>query len=327
MPFAYGAAGLTLVADRGLHGFPALPASSSSADADLLVQVGTPPAWACLPATPFYTSPYSDPRGLPVVQVTRIAAGFAFAYADGTRFWIDEDGTHIWMTSERTDEDACTYLAGPVLAFALRLRGEFSLHASAVVTGAGAVAIAGPHGAGKSTTAAALGMTGCPVLTDDILRVTSAEADWHAHPFGGILRLWPDGETMVFGRGDRLDPITPFWDKRALPIGDDGVPAAEQSLPLAGVAFLTADSTATHGVVLSALSPAAAAVRLAENSSVEYLLDGPRRAREFHQVVSIAARVPCVEIARPAGALSLDEVLSTLNGWVRTLGSRAPVRA
>ena len=125
MPFAYGAAGLTLVADRGLHGFPALP-SSSSADADLRVQVGRSPAWASLPGTPFYTSPYSDPRGIPVVQVTRTRAGFAFAYADGTRFWIDEDGTHIWMTSERTDEDACTYLAGPVLAFALRLRGEFS---------------------------------------------------------------------------------------------------------------------------------------------------------------------------------------------------------
>lgn len=326
MPFAYGAAGLTLVADRGLHGFPALP-SSSSADADLRVQVGRSPAWASLPGTPFYTSPYSDPRGIPVVQVTRTRAGFAFAYADGTRFWIDEDGTHIWMTSERTDEDACTYLAGPVLAFALRLRGEFSLHASAVVTAAGAVAIAGRHGAGKSTTAAALGMTGRPVLTDDILRVTRVEADWQAHPFGGILRLWPDGETMVFGRGDRLDPITPFWNKLALPIGDAGVPAAEHSLPLAGVAFLVPETTAQDAVVLSALSPAAAAVRLAENSSVAYLLDGPGRVREFHQVVSIAARVPCVEIARPAEAVSLDEVLSTLNEWMRTLGSPAPVRA
>ena len=325
MPFAYGAAGLTLVADRGLHGLPRL---SSFAHADLVVHVDASPHWASSASPiPFYTSPYRDPRGTPVVHVNRTTEGFAFVYADGTRFWIDTPGQHIWMTSERTAEDACTYLAGPVLSFAFRLRGDFSLHASAVATAAGAVAIAGGHGVGKSTTAAALGLAGRPVLTDDILRVTGAGGDWQAHPFGGILRLWPDGEALVFGRGDRLGLITPFWDKRALPIGDDGVPAADRCLPLAGVAFLTPEATADDAVVLSTLSPAAAAVRLADNSSVAYLLDGPGRAREFHQVVSIAARVPCIDIARPADARSLDEVRSTLSEWMDTLGSPAPVRA
>jgi hypothetical protein len=230
------------------------------------------------------------------------------------------------MTSEKSDEDACTYLAGPILSFALRLRGEFSLHASAIATAAGAVAIAGPHGAGKSTTAAALGVNGRPVLTDDILRLTPIGLDWYAHPFGGILRLWPDGETMVFGEGDRLDLITPFWNKRALPIGAAGVPAAQQRLPLAGVAFLVAD-TAARVVTISALTRAAAAARLAATSSVAYLLDAPGRAREFEQVVSMAARVPCVEITRPSDAPSLDEVLSTIGEWIATLGTAAPVRA
>src|SRR5436190_1827012 len=159
MRFAYGAAGLTLVADRGLHGLPLLP-PSSIATADLAVNVAASPAWASAAPAPFYVSPCCDDEGVPVVQVIRDAAGFGFTYADGTRFWIDAEGTQIWMTSEKSDEDACTYLAGPILSFALRLRGDFSLHASAIATAAGAVAIAGPHGAGKSTTAAAFGVNG-----------------------------------------------------------------------------------------------------------------------------------------------------------------------
>ena len=50
---------------------------------------------------------------------------------------------------------------GPVFAFVLRLRGAVTFHASAVRIG-DAVAFLGPQGAGKSTTAAALALRGCP---------------------------------------------------------------------------------------------------------------------------------------------------------------------
>src|SRR6476620_7330289 len=144
MRFAYGAGGLTLVADRGLHGLP--PATLD--EPDIRVYVDTVPAWAPSNAS-FYTSPNVDANGIPALHVVRALEGYTWTFADGARFWIDAAGTTIWMTFATTIEDACTYLAGPVLSFTLRLRGEFSLHASAVAFGDRAFAFAGPHAAGK----------------------------------------------------------------------------------------------------------------------------------------------------------------------------------
>lgn len=268
-----------------------------------------------------YTSAHTDARGEPVMQLARAAEGFFFAYADGCLFWLDVTGSTVWMTYESTLDDACTYLVGPVLSFALRLRGDFSLHASAVVGASGTIAFAGPHGVGKSTTAAALGRGGLRVVTDDILRVTQSGHLWLAHPLGGILRLWPEGESIVFGERDRLAPITPNWDKRALSIGPGGVPAADRAIPLAGIVFLTPDEAATT-IEMTSLSQANAAVHLAANSSAAHLLESAARAREFHQVAAIATCVPCAVLVRPTDA-SLDETLSALKPWMDALGSAA----
>ena len=193
--FAYGAAGLTLAADVRL---PHLPRSGATSP-DLVVHTGRRPSWASKPMSVEYTSPYLDVRGLPTMQLLRSCEGFSFDYSDGCLFWIDACGSTIWTIYESTLEDACTYLVGPVLSFALRLRGDFALHASGIATPAGVVAFAGPHGVGKSTAAAALGRAGFPVVTDDILRITRSDPTWLAHPVGGILRLWPDGESSLFG--------------------------------------------------------------------------------------------------------------------------------
>jgi hypothetical protein len=313
--YPYAVAGLTLVADVRL---PHLSPSARTAP-DLTVHVGRRPTWAPQASSIEYISAHTDAQGVPTLQLCRSEDGFSFAYADECRFWKDARAATIWTTYETTLEDACTYLVGPVLSFALRLRGDFSLHASAIATACGAVAFAGPHGAGKSTTAAALGRLGFPVLTDDVLRMTHAGDAWLAHPLGGILRLWPDGERILFGDDHRLDCITPTWHKRALPIGAAGVPAAHSAIPLAGVVFLMADAAATT-ITLTSMSQADAAVRLAANSSAAYLLDRRARAREFHQVAAIASRVPCALLTRPAEDVSLHETMSVARTWIASLG-------
>jgi hypothetical protein len=315
MIYAYGAGGLTLVADRGLYGLPPV----APAAADIRVHVDARPSWAVSHApSPYYASPNVNERGTPSLQVSRADAGYVFTFVDGASFWIDGDGSEIWMTFATTVEDACTYLAGPVLSFALRLRREFSLHASAVAFGDRAVAFAGAHGAGKSTTAAALGRRGHAVMTDDILRLTPIETGWQAHSFGNLLRLWPDAEPLVFGSAGTLERLTPFWDKRAVAIGAGGVPAAPASLPLAGIAFLSPDEFCTAAVIRP-LPSAAALIRLAANSSAGYLLDGPGRRAEFDQIASIAATVPGVDVARPANAVGNAEWLEMLIDWASGL--------
>ena len=106
-----------------------------------------------------YTSRFLLESGEPVLKVWQLASGalLRLDYFDGMQFWVAVQGAQIWAVwpDSLTLEDAATYLLGPVLGLALRLRGVTCLHASAVAFGDSAVAFVGDAGAGKSTTAAA----------------------------------------------------------------------------------------------------------------------------------------------------------------------------
>ena len=309
----YRAAGLTIGAHCRLHGL----ASASPAPPDLRVLSGRP-QWADHAREIHYTSS-TNTNGVPGVIVQRGEAGYAFRYADGTEFWLDASGTRVWMHVATTLEDACTYLVGIVLSFAFRLRGDFSLHASAIETERGAIALVGPHGAGKSTLAAAFGRRGMPVLTDDILRLTCANGTWTAHAFGGVIRLWEDGESLVFGSPGRLAPLTPTWPKRGLPIGSHGVSLSADAQPLAGIVFLkTTDEDVPPQ--LRSISAAQMALRLIGNSSASVLLNPSQRAAEFGQVASLT-RLPCVEVERSHSRDSLNDMLPLLHGWIRSIST------
>ena len=97
-------------------------------------------------------------------------AYYGFFYSDGPRFAIDRQGHEIWgdWPAGYALEDACTYLIGQVINFALRLRGGISLHASSIAIGDRVIAITGAPGSGKSTTAAAFARLGYSILSDDV---------------------------------------------------------------------------------------------------------------------------------------------------------------
>src|SRR6185436_17962029 len=64
------------------------------------------------------------------------------------------------------------HLVRSVTGAVLQQRGLLPLHASALLLGAGAIALLGPSRAGKSTLAAALARRGHPVLADDVVPVS-----------------------------------------------------------------------------------------------------------------------------------------------------------
>ena len=198
----------------------------------------------------------------------------------------------MWCTwpESASLEDTCTYLSGPILSLLLRLRGALALHASAVQIGGGAVGFVGPHDAGKSTLAAALGAAGCRVVTDDVLHLRAEGAQWIAEPFASMLRLWPDGARLALGNGAELPAIAAGWDKRALHLGG-AISAANAPLRLIALAWLAPrGSTAT----IEPLSAGTALVHLAANSSAAHLLDSASRAVEFSALASLVRCVPCV---------------------------------
>ncbi len=106
-------------------------------------------------------------------SATHNSGGYTLRFPNLCDFALSEDCSSItWHPLEPVDEGLIgMMLKGTVLSFALALRGELLLHASAVTIDGEAVAFAGLSGMGKSTAAALLCAGGAPLLADDALRV------------------------------------------------------------------------------------------------------------------------------------------------------------
>ena len=81
---------------------------------------------------------------------------------------------------------------GPAFSRLLVQRGDYVVHASAVVIGGKAVAFIGASGTGKSTLAAALCRRGHRLLCDDLLRLRIEKKRVIAFPAFPRHKLWPD---------------------------------------------------------------------------------------------------------------------------------------
>ena len=283
----YALYGLVIRCDGVLDGLEAAP---RGATVDIDIALGGPrlgeQGWQA--ATPYYEEP-SEPDAPPVVVVRRDAeGGFWFRYDDGTEFVLDRAATSIraWWSESSTIEDTATYLLGPLLGFALRLRGVLALHASAVLIGGRAVALIGPSGTGKSTTAAAFAAAGIPVLSDDVVAVRVIDGTPMAYPSYRLLRLWDESEKILFRTVGRLPKLTPTWDKRALPLGTE-FPFHHEPAPL-GELFVLADrSVEARAPYLETLAASAAFIALLENTYANYLLDDAMRGAEMRALEAV----------------------------------------
>jgi energy-coupling factor transporter ATP-binding protein EcfA2 len=150
-----------------------------------------------------------------------------------------------------------------------------------------AVALVGPSGAGKSTTAAAFAAAGTPVLTDDVLALRPGDAGAVvAYPAYRMLRLWDASERIVFGTAGQLPLLTPTWDKRALPLGED-FPFHAHPAPLGDVFVLAARSGDERAPYTEPMRPRIACMALVANSYANYLLDDAMRAHELRALEAL----------------------------------------
>jgi hypothetical protein len=105
------------------------------------------------------------------------------------------------------------FLIGQVLPLVAVLRGLEVLHASAVVLGAGAVALCGHSGAGKSSVAAAFLDRGAALLADDVLALEPRGAGVLAHPGPRLMNLRHAEQRVRAAAGKRPPGTT---------LGEDG---------------------------------------------------------------------------------------------------------
>jgi hypothetical protein len=174
----------------------------------------------------------------------------------------------------------------------------------------------GPAGAGKSTTAAAFGMQGYALLTEDVLALTPTACGFDVRPGYPQVRLWPDSVRLLYGGAKVLPRLTPTWDKRALAFAQPGLRFRTRPLRLKAV-YVLSEAVDPRTAVVS-LKGADSVLALLANTYVGYLLDAQQRRDEFAVLTRLAACVPVRRAALAHGATP-DDVCAHLLHDLETL--------
>jgi hypothetical protein len=301
--------GLGITANKPIPGVP----SSAIDSIDVNISFGSLPTWVqelkSQHSQISYTAEYTDNSGEPVLRVFRLLDGkyHHFRYADDTEFVVDHSGTEIWATwsPPLTIEDTATYLLGPVMGFVMLLRGIISLHASAVVVGSEAVALVGPAGSGKSTTAAAFSAKGFDVLADDVVTLDDRTDHFLVRPAYPCIRLWPASVKTLYGSSSYLPRLTPNWDKRYL---DLTARFPTEAMPLSAIYLFGERRDEPRAPFIEMVDRTDALLSLIANTYTNSLIDRSMQARQFDLFTRVLPNVPVRRITPHADPHRLQQL-------------------
>jgi len=282
--------GLGVIANRTIPGVPASTITSE----DVRISFGSLPAWlpevSASQIETSYVADYKSECGDPALRVFRVLDGryYRFCYADRTEFLIDEAGSEVWArwSDPLTLEDTATYLLGPVMGFVMLLRGIVCLHASAVAIGNEAIALVGPAGSGKSTTAAAFANRGYGILAEDVVTLDDRQDHFLVRPGYPCIRLWPASVKALYGSETHLPKLTPNWDKCYLELSH-----GFQTQPLRLAAIYLLGERQDDGAVIETVDRAKGLMSLVANTYATKLMDKQMRAREFELLTRVLSNV------------------------------------
>ena len=108
--------------------------------------------------------------------------------------------------------------------------------------GHNAIAVLGPAGCGKSTTAAAFSERGYSILAEDVVTLDDRGDQFLIRPAYPCIRLWPASVKALYGSETHLPKLTPNWEKRYLDLTERPEQFQRQPLPLKAIYQLAARS-------------------------------------------------------------------------------------
>ena len=238
----------------------------------------------------------------------------AFNYSHGMRCFVNIAEWELWMgwPAPLVIEDAALYLLGPILGFLVALRGSTVLHASVVCVGDFAVALVGPGGAGKSTTAAALALRGHPVLTEDVAPIIARAGSFYVLPGYPAIRLWDASVVSLFGTTDSLERLSPNGSKRLFPLDGKLGHFMLSPRPLRAIYLLGERGEAPSMSMLQAIGHRDGLFALLANSYASYLLGARARVEEFKTYSTLAATVPIRRVAPLTAPEGIDALVDAI---------------
>ncbi len=165
------------------------------------------------------------------------------------------------------------------------------------------------------------------MLSDDVVALTDKGAQFLVELGYPRLNLWPDSVCSLFGSEDALPRITPTWDKRYLPLGQNGLHFASSPLPLGAIYILDSRDTALTATVIEEVSGKEAFLSLAANTYVNYLLDQEMRRTEFDVLSRVVSNVPIRRVHAPGEASSIFNLSEAIAVDAKRLMSAVPANA
>ena len=177
------------------------------------------------------------------------------------------------------------------MGFALLLRGCISLHASALAINGNAVAIVGPAGSGKSTTAAALAELGYSILAEDVVTLQDLGDQFLVQPAYPCIRLWPESVRALYGENVELPKLTPTWEKCYLDLTQEQYQFQKRPLPLAAIYLLGERSDDQFAPSIRELEPNDALLKLIANTYASRFMDRTMRGRAFEVLARLLKSV------------------------------------
>ena len=283
---------------------------------DVVVSLGEFPEWLDRSVPPddqaMYASPYLGATGIPSSRVWPIEGGafLRILYEEGTDCVVDRQGTRIWIwwPAPYTVADMVPYLQGQLLGLVQRLRGITCLHASAFLVGEFAIAVTGPGGAGKSSTAAAFLQAGFPVLADDVVPVFEADGKFMVRPAHPRLWLRPDMVESLYGSNDALPLLAPSWGKRYIDLNVIGPGYPLEPKPLGAIYVISGRVDEADDPVVIEPAPRDGLLQLLCNTYVNHLLNPAMRSQEFAFLSRLRRSVPVLLVHRHGDASRISQL-------------------
>ena len=264
-------------------------------------------------------TPATPVNDAPEVEVWRDVDGTVCAYGHtlNGKHWMHLpglarfcfDGRHgevkaIADPRVRRDSIMDTYHRS-VLPMALQAQGAEVLHASAVLTPRGVVALCARSGTGKSTLAYGLSRQGYSLRADDAVAFEISAAQINVRPLPFSIRLRPDAAAF-------FDQI-PFPSSLAS-IPDSVTQVEERSTSLAALIVLErfplTDRFARDAV--QRLAPVRAFTELLTHAYCFSLKDPERKERMVHQYLELSAKVPVFKLRFRIGFENLEVILERI---------------
>jgi hypothetical protein len=171
-----------------------------------------------------------------------------------------------------------------------------ALHASAVRTPEGVIALCGRSTSGKSTLAYALSGTGWPQVADDVLLLRTDERGVWVRPLPFTPRLRPDARTQF------------------VPAEHIVMPTPEGDLPLRQILLLTRDATLHDPLSLTALPRARAFSALLPHAHCFDPTDQSQTSRLVSDYLAVAEQVPVFELHYRGGLAQVPALVSAIAG-------------